>query len=191
MGSVDSTKLGKRTSFLVTALAMGKAAYEFEQRLHRCTVPKHIDIWAHKRREHKNTAQLTPLLLLVFKEDMTDPAVRQIEDAIIEQFEHDFIRGTFDVEFSTKPDATLTFATIFDFIGAECETSYYQIIKRRMARHVREALQEDFARVRTKRGTLVDRATLERTTRRLTFCARFLHYGGGRLNYTYDTLPSA
>lgn len=72
MGRVASAHLVLRTSFLVNALSMQRAACEFEQRLNNGTVPKPIAIWARQRQEHNNIMQMMPLLFLIFQDDILE-----------------------------------------------------------------------------------------------------------------------
>lgn len=141
MGCVASAHLGKRTSFLITAIAMRRAAHEFEKRRHKGKIHARITRWADQRRAYHRAEQSMPLFSLIFLDDMLELAVGLSAREIVQVIQEIVIRDKLGVGFSSEPEATGPFSTRFDFIVAEFDTSDCNNIKSRPAKHMRQSLQ--------------------------------------------------
>lgn len=110
---------------------------------------------------------------------------------IVQHVEEKIIRHKLGIELSSKPEVNRTFATKFEFIGAEFDTSDTQNIRPRPTSHVRVALEQDISWIAHNRCTLVSRTKLQTTVGRLTLYSRFLPYGRCFLNSPYAALTGA
>lgn len=123
MGRVVGAHLGQHTSFLISSIAMQRAALDFRHCVHNGEVPAPITLWAAIRPKTSTVEQTLPIIFLVFQDDMLELVVGDQAQNILANIENSLIREELGVEFSTKPKANRTFETTFEFIGAEFDTS--------------------------------------------------------------------
>lgn len=67
------------------------------------------------------------LIFLIFQDDLLEIAVGAQAQSIAAEVKSEFICGELDVDLSKKQEANLPFASIFEFIGAEFNTTTRQL----------------------------------------------------------------
>lgn len=177
IGRVASAHSGQRLSFLLVALATLAALTLFRAAKENGDLSETISSWFDERSQHIDPVHALPLLFQSFQDDLFEVAVGEAMEHIIEQVEHETIKGLYGVEMSEKREANLPFSSTFEFIGAHFDTSDPAHILRRPADHILSALDVDITWLAGKRKALASRKRAKERVGRLAFCARFVRHG--------------
>lgn len=191
MGRLASAHNWQSTSQLIVAVMNEEASAKTARLMAHGALHPSKSRWIQLRTERLGQQQAAVAMMQVFQDYLLEVAVEKYMKEVVDQVEAGTLRGELQVCLSPKPEANRPFGTKFEFIGAECDTSDLEQVRRHPADHIFERIREQLPICLERWPELMDLAVAQELIWRVAFCAMVLVRGRAPLNSSYACLPAA